>query len=336
MNQKYTLRKIAEEAGISHITVSRYFRAPEQVAKKTREKIENILADTHYMPNRAASRLAGNNGKLISVIVPHLGRQIFGEFVEGADQAGKKYGYQLMFHTTHYDISEELNAVRAAIAQNVDAIISAGVSYDETFLTMINNAHIPSILTLDIEAQIDLPKIGINAYMAAFSLADTILRRHDYKKIAYLNAKGPAAAYRWKKRYTGIADAVKKHHKSLVVELNIDEMAEVETGMMLMEEALAQEPHLDICFFGNDRLAIGGINYCKSQNIPVPEQISICGFNDSPLSQYTTPSLTTIDVGYRNIGYRAVEHVISYLENDIAIPSMTEMPYKIKLRNSTR
>ncbi len=336
MNRKYTLRKIAEEAGVSHITVSRYFREPKQLSIKTRERIEKIIEKTHYVPNRAASRLAGNNGKLISVIVPHLGRQIFGEFVEGADHAGKKFGYQLMFQTTHYNLKEEFNALKASIAQNVDAIISAGVSYDESFMNMLKNAQIPSILTLDIYAETDLPKIGINAYDAAFTLVDTVLSKANYNKIAYLNAKGPVAAYRWKKRYDGILDAIKKQNKKLNVEINLDEMAEVETGMMLMKQALQQEPNLDICFFGNDRLAIGGINYCKANNIAIPQQIAICGFNDSPLSRYTTPSLTTIDVGYRNIGYRAVAHIISYLEDNIAIPSVTEMPYKLKLRDSIR
>ena len=87
------IKQIAKAAGVSVATVSRVLNHPENVAPKTREKIENIIKELDYKPNWFAQGLNFNRTKTIGLVIPHILNPAYMEIAKGAEDVAQQKGY---------------------------------------------------------------------------------------------------------------------------------------------------------------------------------------------------------------------------------------------------
>ncbi len=332
-----TLRSLAKETGVSHITISRYFNQPNLLSKKTKEQLDKVLSGINYTPNRVASIMAKGRTGLIGVIVPKFSKDIFGEFAKGLYEVAREHDYQVLFYTTNYEPKEEYKAISYCISWNVEAIITAGINLGADIYQMATSGETVAIATLDATAESSFPIIGINPKKAAFDLASSVLKRYNYQNIAYLNTTKDKSSNRWRARRDGIIEAVQATGKQLAVDITNTTVDDFDSGYLLMKQALEANSKIDLCFFGNDSLAFGGIQYCLERgDIKIPDDIAICGFNNAAIASHTYPQLTTVEVPYFELGKAAVSKVINTIKNNHDLPKITTLPHKVMLRSSTK
>jgi LacI family gluconate utilization system Gnt-I transcriptional repressor len=106
-------------------------------------------------------------------------------------------------------------------------------------------------------------------------------------------------------------------------------------GADLMRRTLAALPDCDAVFCCNDDLAHGAIYYCQRQNIRVPQDVAIAGFNDLPASAWMVPALTTIDTPRYRIGHEAASLLLDMIAGREPAQRRIDLGFTLRAREST-
>ncbi|NWB64533.1 LacI family DNA-binding transcriptional regulator, partial [Pseudomonas sp. F1002] len=109
---RVTLNTVARQAGVSAITVSRYFNQPEQVSPERRERIAAVVAELGYVPNLVAGGLASARGRIVAMVIPNISGPIFANTIQGFSDTLSRHGYQLLLASSYFSAEQEENAVR--------------------------------------------------------------------------------------------------------------------------------------------------------------------------------------------------------------------------------
>lgn len=117
-----TLQDVADQVGVTKMTVSRYMRNPESVAEKTRAKIATAIEEMGYIENRAPpAMLSKSSSKAIGILLPSLSNQIFASFVQGIEMVTKANGYEtLLAHFSYDELEEERKIASLLSYQSMD------------------------------------------------------------------------------------------------------------------------------------------------------------------------------------------------------------------------
>lgn len=113
MKQKRpTLQDIADHLGMTKMTVSRYLRNPDSVAKDTQQRIAAAIEQFGYIPNRAPEILSNAKSKAIGVLLPSLTNHVFADVLKGIEQVADIAGYQTMFAHYGYSVKKKKNVLK--------------------------------------------------------------------------------------------------------------------------------------------------------------------------------------------------------------------------------
>jgi LacI family gluconate utilization system Gnt-I transcriptional repressor len=307
MNQKTTLADVAQESGVSSITVSRYLRSPEKVARLTGDKIKTAIDKLGYVPNLAAQALASSSSNVIGVLIPSLSNAVFSDVVTGLYEALQGTPYNIQFAHTSYSEKDEEQAIRMFRAQNPAALIIAGVDQSETSKQILEELNCPVIQIMDMcEDPID-SIIGFSHFHAAKDAVDKLIFL-GHKKIAFMGARMDP---RTQKRLLGYKEAMAESGllEDSLISTNRDHSS-LALGAEMLSDLLDKKTNLDAVFCNNDDLAIGALFECNRRGISVPEDLGICGFNNFAMSEAAHPQVSTVETHRYEMGKLAGEHLL--------------------------
>lgn len=143
------LQDVADQIGVTKMTVSRYLRDPDRVSQALQGKIAAALDRLGYIPNRAPDILSNATSRAIGVLLPSLTNQVFAEVLRGIEQVTDANGYQTML--AHYGYSPELEELRltSLLSYNIDGLILSERHHTPRTLKMIEVAGIPVVKIMD-------------------------------------------------------------------------------------------------------------------------------------------------------------------------------------------
>ena len=139
------INKIAELAGVSRTTISRYLNNG-YVSEKNREKIQKIIDETGYVPSSFAQTLRTKKTNLIGVILPKISSSTISRIVDGISTELKKDGYNVLLGNTDLDIEKEIDYLNIFKNNEVDGIIFLAKTISNRHLEIIENLKIPIVL----------------------------------------------------------------------------------------------------------------------------------------------------------------------------------------------
>ena len=148
--QSVTLENVAKLAGVAPTTVSRALNYPDKVAAKTRERINQVIQQTGYVPNLLAGGLASNKSRLIAVVVPSLVNVVYAETVQHFAGPVKEAGYQVLQGEVGYSLDEEEKMIGAILSRRPDAIFLTGIHHSNNSRRQLLAANIPIVETWDL------------------------------------------------------------------------------------------------------------------------------------------------------------------------------------------
>lgn len=303
-----TLAHVARLAKVSENTVSRVIRNKGPIAEDTRARVETAIRQLGYVPNRAAGSLASSTSPIIGVILPSLSNIVFPEVLRGIHAALNGSQYQAMVAVTDYNLIEEEKALSALLAWKPAAIITTGFQHTDASHTMLRNTGVRVAELMDIDAEpIDIA-VGLSHRNAGKASAAHLLAR-GYRKIAYVGHDWELDI-RAKHRFDGLCEALAEAGHALVASKRYNGQSSTHAGRQTMAELLCKYGKVDAVVFSNDDMAVGGYMHCLAQNLEVPGDVALFGFNGLDIGQALPKALSTIRSNRFMIGKIAAQTLL--------------------------
>ena len=323
-----TLKDVAAHCGVSVISASRVMRDAPNVSKSLREKVERSAQIIGYKRNRIAGALRGQATDLIAVIVPSMSNHVFPNIVDGIDDALQGSQLRVVLGMSKYnDINEEA-ILRDMLTWNPAGVILSGLEHSEKTKEMLSYFSGPIVEVMDTDGESIDMAVGISMAEAGILIAQHLVAK-GYKRIAYVGAWGERPKRSVKRRVAFEAELVRLK-TPLVTSVILDGESSLERGAKGIKQLLERGIDLDAVFFANDDLALGALFYCQANDIRVPDEIALAGFNGIEMCQSISPRLTTVSTPRYEIGRLAGELVRKHIGRT-EIPDRKVFPLNLEL-----
>ncbi|MCJ7958669.1 MULTISPECIES: LacI family DNA-binding transcriptional regulator [unclassified Pseudomonas] len=308
---RVTLNTVARQAGVSAITVSRYFNQPEQVSPERRERIAAVVAELGYVPNLVAGGLASARGRIVAMVIPNISGPIFANTIQGFSDTLSRHGYQLLLASSYFSADQEESAVRAFLGWSPAALVLTSRFHSAGTEKMIAEADIPVVETWDYVPTREPLQIGFSHYEVGVSAARYLYAK-GYRRIAFVQNSAPGDFSALERRDGYAATAAQLGVQPWVFAPDAD-LAPFEAGKQAMQVLMSHATPPDAIFFANDNLAAGGLLAGQRAGLNIPQDCAVLGFGDYPFAEMLLPSLSTIKPPALDIGILAATRVLESL-----------------------
>ena len=330
--KRATIRDVAKVAGVSPITASRAMQGSELVRPGTREKVVQAATELDYIPNLAAGTLATNASHLVAVILPNMSNSIFADTLQSISDSLRNSGYQLLVGYSDNSPDLEESLVRTFLSRRADAIVLTGHVHNPQTQALLKRADVPIVEMWSLNDDPLGACVGISNFDAAYSMTRYLLSK-GYRNIGFIGGLLENND-RTQSRLDGYRAALRESNVQADPDLIKEVPFEYEHGSFAMRELLSNQQLPDAVFAASDILALGAMLECNRQNLRVPEDVAVAGFDDERLASLIKPSLTTIGVPRRAIGEKVASVVLAALQGENVNRCVFDMGFSLVERDS--
>jgi LacI family transcriptional regulator len=320
------LKDIAEDLGVSMITVSKVLRNKSDVSADTRKRILKRVEELNYRPNLMARGLASGRSFTVGLVVP---------FARSLGASLRKHSYQLILASSDEQAEVERLEIDNLMGRGVDVLLVASCQDDLKGFQEVIDSTTPCVL---IDRRIKgFPShfIGTDDVRAG-RIATEHLIGIGRKRIAHIGGLGTSPTV---ERLKGYKDALEAHglsyREDMVLLSKLTESRGDQLGRKLMDTLLASPKTPDAVFCYNDLLAVGVIHSARAHRLRVPEDIAVIGCGNLTLSTYLEVPLSSVDQGTSELGERAAKLALSLVENKRSRTKVALIEPKVIARAST-
>jgi len=297
------LKDIAQDLGLSTVSISKALRNHPDIAEETRERVLKRVDELGYKPNLVARSLVTGQSWTIGLIVPDLLHPFFAGIAKAISSDIRRHGYGLLIASSDEDPELELREIEQLLARRVDVIVLASSQTPADALHGIDLNKTPCILFDRRLDGVDAHFVG-NDDAAVGALATMHLIEQGCRRIAHI--RGPevsTAAGRLEGYRTALASHGMEPLPGHVVSLGRSgdhhgEPAGFEAGRKL----LATSPRPDGIFCYNDPSAMGLMRAVLEAGLRIPEDIAVIGCGNVSYSDFLRVPLSSVDQGGDAIG----------------------------------
>ena len=320
---KVTIKDVAELAGVSFKTVSRVVNDEVGVKSSMREKVQSAIKQLNYQPNLTARRLRGKSS-IIGFIYNNPNSNYVITMLHGILATARENSYELVVHPcdTTSDAKQIVEEILALISRSMlsGLVLTPPISENPTIIKMLDDAGVKfSRIVSGSKPPKDVERtIYIDDRKAAYQITEHLIRQ-NHSRICFLN--GDPEHLSSGERLEGYKAALVDNGIAVSPELILEGHYSFESGMARAQKLMALATMPTAVFACNDEIAAGALFAARMQGIKVPDQLSVVGFEDSPFSRQTWPSLTTAKQPNDKIAGHATEILIHMLESDADKPT---------------
>lgn len=330
-----TIKDVAKLAGVSISTVSRVINNSKPVSEDIRQRVLKVIEETNYKPNPLARNLVLRKNNFIGVIIPDISDYKMGELLNGIEEVGKIYEFDILLCNSYGEIEEEKRYLELLINKQVAGIVFASKSIKEEHIAMIKNSNIPAIYISKNAKDFDIPSVGVNHYKAGYDVGKYILEK-KFKKVYLLET-----IFDLESKDTEISAGFEKAlegHKVEYKKLDITKKGDkFHESYDFINQYIKEGQSLPEIFFATgDDVAAGAINALLDNGIQVPEDVSVIGYDNSKIATIVRPNLTTLHQPLYDIGAIAIGVLIKRIAKEEEAVEAKELQHKIIERQSVR
>lgn len=326
-----TIRDVAQKAGVSPATVSRYLNDSAPVAKEVAERIQRVMSELQYVPSAAARQLATQKARAIGLLLTDMYNEFFPPLVGAIEAVVQQEGHNLLVASRRAGNGVDIQLPIGP--HNADGMIVFPGSLTDDEILKLQEAGFPLVLIYRSSPEgANIPSVMVWNKRATKELIDHLIEVHHRHRIVFV--RGPANNEDSQRRELGYQESLEAHGIAYNPDLIIFGEYNRNEAYQAMSKFLADEyPDFDAVFTGNDDSAIGVMNALTEKGLRIPEDISVVGFDDLELSAFLTPPLTTINAPTECVGKMAAQYLFKLLANQ-EVDLATLLPTKLVIRRS--
>lgn len=331
-----TIKDIAKALSISPSTVSRSLADHPDISKETKETVLAYAREHKYKPNPLATSLRTNENKTIGVILPEVVHFFFSTVLSGIEDEAEKEGYRVLVSHTLENYEKEIRATETMLEARVCGVLASVAKNTHEYghyQELIDN-DIPLVFFDRICKGILTDRVVVDDYDGVCS-AVGLLVETGCRRIAFFGSPSQLAISN--NRRMGYEDALRNN--GLAVDPDLIVLCDNYKDALIMTEKMLALPDPPDAFFAvNDETAIGVLNKTRELGCRVPEEISICGFTNNSLCEFSAPALTSVDQHGYEVGATAMRLLLDHIRGTREDRKVISKIVKTKLirRGTTR
>lgn len=318
--KKITIKEVAEEAGVSKTTISRFLNNNYgNMSKETKNRIAEVIERLNYRPSRQAQALKSKHSYLIGVVVADISNLYSSLLLKGIGSILEDQGYQMIIVDAANSVSQETELLEKLLDQSVEGIILQPSSRQSANYTFITERNIPLLL---VDRQTEPEKwssVMTNNIDATQEVIEKALAK-GYENVVVLSEPIKDASTR-ELRYQTVKKTTEKAGK----DCQLIELTAKEQLADLLKPTLTSSKR-SLIFASNGRVLMDTLAWLIEEEIKVPEELGITGFDDWNLTALVGPGITSIEQPSKKIGEIAAQHLLELLKQpqkrqEIIVPS---------------
>lgn len=331
---KATIYDVAGAARVSLATVSRAINNPEKVKPETRERVLKVIEELGYKPNAFAKGLASRKSTTVAVVVPDMSRASIAEMMNGIADIARVYKYSILLYILESEEASEEDILREIIAAQVDGILYLNDEITEAqyaFLKTIKNTYqIPVVLTNTFYPEDDeIPSVSIDYERAGYEITKKLIEEgrqniymvstvrkymvNDLKEAGYLRAVNEANLPAKVMRTSGRISINTEHFNEYFKDNKVDGVVAV-----------------------RDSIAISFMNVAFANEVSVPNDIGVVGFQNTKYARLSRPQLSCVDVPIYDLGAVGMRLLTKLMNKEEVDERVVKLPHSIVLRKTTK
>ncbi|HSR30405.1 MAG TPA: LacI family DNA-binding transcriptional regulator [Anaerolineae bacterium] len=322
MNRRtITIRDVAEQAGVSQSTVSRVLNSTDTqipISQETRLRVQRVAEELGYRPHPSARSLSGSGTGLIGVITREINDPFFAELIDVISNVAKEEGYDLVLGNAKREPENAL-ALRDRMLdpRYCDGLLLCGdlreSPEDHTFLDKMGRDHrLVSVSRGSQHLVRSTPSVDIDNRKGVI-LALDYLAQLGHQRIACMNVGRVGDLW---ERLEAYREFMQDRFGRVPEEYIQSTKNSYKGGYEATRALLSLSTPPTALFAGDDMMALGAMGAAIDMGWAVPADLSIVGFDDMEVAAYVRPALTTVRQPMEELGRKAVELLLTMLEDE--------------------
>ena len=323
------IKEVARLAGVSLGTVSRVINGHPTVAPDIRKRVQAAIDKLGFRPNRVARSLRSQQSHTFGLVIPDVTNPFFAELVKSLDQSASEFGYNIILGNAEESPAVEKRYIQMLADRQVDGLLV-----------------VPSVGTRTLKVDRDVKIVLIDRALPNHHVVLSDHRGGAKQAVAHLIGLGHSriaciagpqnltvaverwAGYRETMLQCGASAALLK--STWTEFANFDYSSAYDAARRL----LARRPRPTALFASSDQQAIGALRAAADLGLSVPQDLSVVGFDDIPLSDLVSPRLTTVRQAVSELSRVAVKTLISLRKGE-AVAALQRIATDMKIRDSS-
>lgn len=327
-----TIKDIAKQLGISHTTVSRALNNSPLVKPETREHIKSVAKELNYVPNFNAKSLVNQKNYMIGLFFSSISQGTSSSFLVDTI-TGIRSVLEASYSLSVEGIDEIQNLSDINFQRYDGILVMSQSETDQAFIEYLKQQNLPFVV---VNRLVDDPEImnvvadDAEGVMTGIEYAITL----GHKKIGYIG--GLEVFHSSNERRKGLIAMLEKHELPIVPAFFRSGSYSLESGFQQMTQLLKNQELPTLIFCANDDMAIGAMRAIDAAGLTVPNDLSIIGFDNTPITSYLNPPLTTIHKPLNKISRLGTELLLKQINREAIAKTHYEIPTTLMVRQSVK
>lgn len=325
-----TIKDVANRAGVSISTASLVINNKKGVSDKLRKRVWEAIAELNYRPNAMARGLKVKESRVLGLTIPDIVNPFFPLIVRGVEDAAEFYGYTIILGNTDGELKKEEEYLNHFVEKRVDGLILIPSSSCHKTVSFFRQLPLPKVI-IDRPIQgLDIPTVMTDNVRGAY-MGTKHLLENGRRRVLFIS--GPENLQASEDRLLGYSKAMREYGiKARLIKYG---QFSFQSGREIVSESLS-ELKFDALFCANDMIALGAMQALAENNIDIPEEVEVVGYDNILFSEFSRPSLTTIEQPAYEMGSQAVKLLLANIQYNNKVSSKMLEPRLIIRESSPR
>lgn len=334
-----TLKDVAKKAGVAPSTVSRVINDSSRISEETKFKVRKIMKEMGYHPNINARNLVKQRSHNLGLVIPYSTEEAFAdpfysEILRGIGVLAHSKGFNLLLLTSNGKEEEKNTVLNAVRGKQIDGVLLLRSKKEDELIDELNKIDFPFVIVGRPEEEDKYHWVNNDNIAASEEVVDYLIEK-GHRNIAMI--VGDENYIMNNDRLRGYKKSFKKHDLEINDDLLVrSSQTDHQSIYMLSQQMIKEHPEISAFYGMSDTMAYTIMQAMNDMEMSIPEDISIVGFNNNPMSKIVSPPLTTVDINIYLLGNKATELLIGVINGQVDNYQHTIVPTNIIERESCR
>lgn len=329
-----TMKDVAKLADVSVTTVSHVINDTRYVSPELTERVNDAIEELNYHPDPLAQGLSKGKSRTIALVVSDIVNPFFPQVARGVEDCARENEFSLILTNTDENTNQEKQNLSLLKSKRVDGFIISPTSEGADNLQPLLEEGLPTVCIDRKLPELAVDQVYSDNKNGAYKATEHLIEE-GHENIGIILEFSDISSF--SERLEGYKEALTDHGIAIKEEYIKKSGLEVEGAYASTESLLKEHPEVTAIFSTNDLMTEGVLQYFKDNEINVPKELSLVGFDDPEWAASFNPSITSVAQQPYEMGYQASKLLFEQIKQDTKDrkPRSIELETELKIRESS-